>query len=296
MDELSIENMLKSGVHFGHHTKYWNPKMKPYIFGVRNKIHIIDLRQTVELIKPALSYVKSVAQKNNKILFVGTKHTATQIIKSEAERCDMPYVNERWLGGMLTNYKTIRSTIRRLEDLLRQKEDGTFDKLTKKEGLKLQREIDKLQKAIGGVRELGGLPDALFVIDVKRESIAISEASKMGIPIVAVVDTNSSPESVDYVIPGNDDSIRSISLFSRAISDACLEGSKLATGLKPKLEDEAGPAIIRSKSQKTETLDLEVEPEKKEKLESEDVTEQLTEEKPEPKQEESVQEDEKEKE
>lgn len=296
MDELSIENMLKSGVHFGHHTKYWNPKMKPYIFGVRNKIHIIDLRQTVELIKPALSYVKSVAQKNNKILFVGTKHTATQIIKSEAERCDMPYVNERWLGGMLTNYKTIRSTIRRLEDLLRQKEDGTFDKLTKKEGLKLQREIDKLQKAIGGVRELGGLPDALFVIDVKRESIAISEASKMGIPIVAVVDTNSSPESVDYVIPGNDDSIRSISLFSRAISDACLEGSKLATGLKPKLEDEAGPAIIRSKSQKTETLDLEVEPEKKEKSESEDVTEQLTEEKPEPKQEESVQEDEKEKE
>lgn len=296
MDELSIENMLKSGVHFGHHTKYWNPKMKPYIFGVRNKIHIIDLRQTVELIKPALSYVKSVAQKNNKILFVGTKHTATQIIKSEAERCDMPYVNERWLGGMLTNYKTVRSTIRRLEDLLRQKEDGTFDKLTKKEGLKLQREIDKLQKAIGGVRELGGLPDALFVIDVKRESIAISEASKMGIPIVAVVDTNSSPESVDYVIPGNDDSIRSISLFSRAISDACLEGSKLATGLKPKLEDETGPAIIRSKSQKTETLDLEVEPEKKEKSESEDVTEQLTEEKPEPKQEESVQEDEKEKE
>ena len=296
MDELSIENMLKSGVHFGHHTKYWNPKMKPYIFGVRNKIHIIDLRQTVELIKPALSYVKSVAQKNNKILFVGTKHTATQIIKSEAERCDMPYVNERWLGGMLTNYKTVRSTIRRLEDLLRQKEDGTFDKLTKKEGLKLQREIDKLQKAIGGVRELGGLPDALFVIDVKRESIAISEASKMGIPIVAVVDTNSSPESVDYVIPGNDDSIRSISLFSRAISDACLEGSKLATGLKPKLEDEAGPAIIRSKSQKAETLDQEAEPEKKEKSESEDVTEQLTEEKPEPKQEESVQEDEKEKE
>ena len=296
MDELSIENMLKSGVHFGHHTKYWNPKMKPYIFGVRNKIHIIDLRQTVELIKPALSYVKSVAQKNNKILFVGTKHTATQIIKSEAERCDMPYVNERWLGGMLTNYKTIRSTIRRLEDLLRQKEDGTFDKLTKKEGLKLQREIDKLQKAIGGVRELGGLPDALFVIDVKRESIAISEASKMGIPIVAVVDTNSSPESVDYVIPGNDDSIRSISLFSRAISDACLEGSKLATGLKPKLEDEAGPAIIRSKSKKAETLDLEAELEKKEKSESEEVTEQLTEEKPEPKQEESVQEDEKEKE
>tara|TARA_Y100001970_G_scaffold289617_1_gene420579 strand:- start:1501 stop:2388 length:888 start_codon:yes stop_codon:yes gene_type:complete len=295
MDELSIENMLKSGVHFGHHTKYWNPKMKPYIFGVRNKIHIIDLRQTAELIKPALSYVKSVAQKNNKILFVGTKHTATQIIKSEAERCDMPYVNERWLGGMLTNYKTIRSSIRRLEDLLRQKEDGTFDKLTKKEGLKLQREIDKLQKAIGGVRELGGLPDALFVIDVKRESIAISEASKMGIPIVAVVDTNSSPENIDYVIPGNDDSIRSISLFSRAISDACLEGSKLATGLKPTQEGGDGPAIIRSKSQKDESSDLESKSQKKEELKSEEINEKLTEEKPEPKSEESVQEDQKEK-
>lgn len=273
MDELSIENMLKSGVHFGHHTKYWNPKMKPYIFGVRNKIHIIDLRQTAEMVKPALSYVKSVAQKNNKILFVGTKHTATKIIKNEAERSNMPYVNERWLGGMLTNYKTIRSSIRRLEDLLRQKEDGTFDKLTKKEGLKLQREIDRLQKAIGGVRELGGLPDALFVIDVKRESIAISEASKMGIPIIAVVDSNSSPDGIDYVIPGNDDSIRSIALFSRAISDACIEGSKLATGLKPNPEEESGPAIIRSKPKEepkeVELTDEDVEKNKEEKGEPE---------------------------
>tara|TARA_B100000686_G_scaffold185637_1_gene192463 strand:- start:1819 stop:2706 length:888 start_codon:yes stop_codon:yes gene_type:complete len=293
MDELSIENMLKSGVHFGHHTKYWNPKMKPYIFGVRNKIHIIDLRQTEELIKPALSYVKSVAQKNNKILFVGTKHTATKIIKSEAERCNMPYVNERWLGGMLTNYKTIRSSIRRLEDLLRQKEDGTFDKLTKKEGLKLQREIDRLQKAIGGVRELGGLPDALFVIDVKRESIAVSEASKMGIPIIAVVDTNSSPDNIDYVIPGNDDSIRSISLFSRAVSDACLEGSKLATGLKPNVEEEKGPAIIRSKSKKDEK-ENEAPKAQKEEAKAEETTAEVKEEKPEPKAEESVEEDNKE--
>jgi ribosomal protein S2 len=156
----------------------------------------------------------------------------------------MPYVNERWLGGMLTNYKTIRSSINRLENLLRQKEDGTFNKLTKKEGLKLQREIDKLQKAIGGVREMGGLPDALFVIDVKREAIAISEASKMGIPIVGIVDSNSSPEGIDYLVPGNDDAIRSISLFTRAVSDACIEGSKLATGLKPS-SDASGPKIIK---------------------------------------------------
>ena len=244
MANISIEDMLQAGVHFGHQTKYWNPKMEPYIFGVRNKIHIIDLQHTVELLKPALSFIKSLAEKNNKILFVATKRSASDILKQEAERCGMPYVNERWLGGMLTNYKTIRSSINRLENLLRQKEDGTFNKLTKKEGLKLQREIDKLEKAIGGVRDMGGLPDALFVIDVKRESIAISEASKMGIPIVGVVDSNSNPEGVDYLIPGNDDAIRSISLFARAVSDACIEGSKLATGLKPSSSG-GGPKIIK---------------------------------------------------
>ena len=251
MTDISIEDMLKAGVHFGHQTKYWNPKMEPYIFGIRNKIHIIDLQHTVELLKPALTFIKSVAQKNNKILFVATKRSATNILKEEAERCGMPYVNERWLGGMLTNYKTIRSSINRLENLLRQKEDGTFDKLTKKEGLKLQREIDRLEKAIGGVRDMGGLPDAMFVIDVKREAIAISEASKMGIPIVGIVDSNSSPEGIDYLIPGNDDAIRSISLMARAVSDACLEGSKLATGLKPST-DSSGPKIIK-KEEKQET-------------------------------------------
>ena len=244
MADISLEDMLQAGVHFGHQTKYWNPKMEPFIFGIRNKIHIIDLQHTVELLKPALAFIKSVAQKNNKILFVATKRSATDILKDEAERCGMPYVNERWLGGMLTNYKTIRSSINRLENLLRQKEDGTFNKLTKKEGLKLQREIDKLQKAIGGVREMGGLPDALFVIDVKREAIAISEASKMGIPIVGIVDSNSSPVGIDYLVPGNDDAIRSISLFTRAVSDACIEGSKLATGLKPS-SDASGPKIIK---------------------------------------------------
>ena len=244
MADIKLEEMLQAGVHFGHQTKYWNPKMKPFIFGARNKIHIINLEHTVEMIKPALKFIEGLAQKNNKILFVGTKRTATKVIKDEANRCAMPYVNERWLGGMLTNYKTIRSSIRRLEDLLRQKEDGTFDKITKKEGLKIQRDINRLQKSIGGITEMGGLPDALFVIDVNRESIAVTEASKMGIPIVGIVDTNSNPEGIDYVIPGNDDSIRSITLFTRAVSDACLEGSKSATGLKQDAP-QSGPAIIR---------------------------------------------------
>ena len=244
MADITLEEMLQAGVHFGHQTKYWNPKMEQHIFGVRDKIHIINLEHTVEMIKPAMKFIESVAAKNNKILFVGTKRTATDIIKNEAIRCSMPYVNERWLGGMLTNYKTIRSSITRLENLLRQKEDGTFSKLTKKEGLKIQRDIDRLQKSIGGVTEMGGLPDALFIIDVKREAIAVSEASKMGIPIVGIVDSNSNPEGIDYVIPGNDDSIRSIALFTEAVADACLKGSEAATGLKQE-EPQSGPAIVR---------------------------------------------------
>ena len=244
MADITLEQMLQAGVHFGHQTKYWNPKMEQYLFGTRDKIHIINLEHTVEMIKPALKFIEGVAAKNNKILFVGTKRTATNIIKNEAERCSMPYVNERWLGGMLTNYKTIRSSISRLENLLRQKEDGTFSKITKKEGLKIQRDIDRLQKSIGGVTEMGGLPDALFIIDVNRESIAVSEASKMGIPIVGIVDSNSNPEGIDYVIPGNDDSIRSIALFTEAVADACIIGSKSATGLKQDIP-QSGPAIVR---------------------------------------------------
>ena len=257
MADISLEDLFQAGSHFGHQTKYWNPKMDRFIFGTRNKIHIINLEHTVEMIKPATEFIKSIAKKNNKILFVGTKRTASKIIKEEAMRCDMPYVNERWLGGMLTNYKTIRSSIKRLEDLSRKKEDGTFRKLTKKEGLKIQREIDKLKKSIGGITEMGGLPDALFVVDVKREIIAVSEASKMGIPIVGIVDTNCNPEGIDYVIPGNDDASRSIYLFTRAASDACLEGSELATGLKTEPEKSSGPTIKRKQ-------DLEPEENKKE--------------------------------
>jgi len=243
MSKITLEDLLEVGAHFGHQTKYWNPKMENYIFGVRDKIHIHDLNITLESLPPALEFVKNLASKNNKLLFVATKRTASKIIELEANRCGMPYVSQRWLGGMLTNYKTIRSSIKRLEDLLVQKEDGTFDKLTKKEGLKIQREINRLEKSIGGVREMGGLPDALFVIDVKLESIAVTEARKMGIPIVGIVDTNSNPEGIDYVIPANDDSMRSISLFARAISDACLEGAEFAVGLSPK--EQSGPSITR---------------------------------------------------
>ena len=281
MAEISLEQMLQAGVHFGHQTKYWNPKMEQHIFGVRNKIHIINLEHTVEMIKPALKFIEGVAAKNNKILFVGTKRTATDIIKNEATRCSMPYVNERWLGGMLTNYKTIRSSITRLENLLRQKEDGTFSKLTKKEGLKIQRDIDRLQKSIGGVTEMGGLPDALFIIDVKRESIAVSEASKMGIPIVGIVDSNSNPEGIDYVVPGNDDSIRSIALFTEAVADACLKGSEAATGLKQE-EPQSGPAIVRkvdsndTQEQKPDA-GVEVDASKTEEAVVEESTEQLEE-------------------
>ena len=281
MAEISLEKMLQAGVHFGHQTKYWNPKMEQHIFGVRNKIHIINLEHTVEMIKPALKFIEGVAAKNNKILFVGTKRTATDIIKNEAIRCSMPYVNERWLGGMLTNYKTIRSSITRLENLLRQKEDGTFSKLTKKEGLKIQRDIDRLQKSIGGVTEMGGLPDALFIIDVKRESIAVSEASKMGIPIVGIVDSNSNPEGIDYVVPGNDDSIRSIALFTEAVADACLKGSEAATGLKQE-EPQSGPAIVRkvdsndTQEQKPDA-GVEVDESKTEEAVVEESTEQLEE-------------------
>ncbi len=281
MAEISLEQMLQAGVHFGHQTKYWNPKMEQHIFGVRNKIHIINLEHTVEMIKPALKFIEGVAAKNNKILFVGTKRTATDIIKNEAIRCSMPYVNERWLGGMLTNYKTIRSSITRLENLLRQKEDGTFSKLTKKEGLKIQRDIDRLQKSIGGVTEMGGLPDALFIIDVKRESIAVSEASKMGIPIVGIVDSNSNPEGIDYVVPGNDDSIRSIALFTEAAADACLKGSEAATGLKQE-EPQSGPAIVRkvdsndTQEQKPDA-GVEVDASKTEEAVVEESTEQLEE-------------------
>jgi len=227
-----MRDLLKAGVHFGHQTRYWNPKMSKFIFGARNKIHIINLEHTLPALNGALDVVQGMASNKNKVLFVGTKRAASKIVKEEAERANMPFVNHRWLGGMLTNYKTIRQSIRRLRDLESQAQDGTFEKLTKKEALMRQREMDKLERSIGGIKDMGGLPDALFVIDVDHERIAVNEANKLGIPVIGVVDTNSNPDGIDYVIPGNDDALRAIQIYVKSAADACLEGTEAAGGAK----------------------------------------------------------------
>ncbi|MEX1196982.1 MAG: 30S ribosomal protein S2 [Pseudohongiellaceae bacterium] len=224
MMTVSMKEMLQAGVHFGHQSRYWNPKMRQYIFGARNKIHIINLEQTVPMLDTALDAVKRLASQNKKILFVGTKRAASKIIRAEAERAGMPYVDHRWLGGMLTNYKTIRGSIKRLRDLEAQETDGTFERLTKKEALMRRRAMDKLNRSIGGIKDMSGLPDALFVIDVDHERIAVTEANSLRIPVIGIVDTNSDPDGVDYPIPGNDDAIRAIRLYARVFADACLSG------------------------------------------------------------------------
>lgn len=225
---VSMRDMLQAGVHFGHQTRYWNPKMGQYIFGARNKIHIINLEHTVPAFNQALEVVRGMAAQKKKILFVGTKRAAQKIVKEQAERAGQPFVSHRWLGGMLTNYKTIRGSIRRFRDLETQSQDGTFDLLTKKEALMRTRMMEKLERSIGGIKDMGGLPDILFVIDVEHERIAIQEANKLGIPVIGIVDTNSDPSGVDYVIPGNDDSIRAIKLYVTALADACLAGAQQA--------------------------------------------------------------------
>ena len=223
MSQVNMRDMLKAGVHFGHQTRYWNPKMGKYIFGARNKIHIINLEKTLPMFNEALTFVERLAQGKNKILFVGTKRSAGKIVAEEAARCGSPYVDHRWLGGMLTNFKTIRASIKRLRDLEVQAEDGTFAKLTKKEALMRTREMDKLEKSLGGIKNMGGLPDVLFVVDADHEHIAIKEANNLGIPVVSIVDTNSNPDGVDYVIPGNDDAIRAVQLYLNAAADTVLE-------------------------------------------------------------------------
>ncbi|MEO0364273.1 MAG: 30S ribosomal protein S2 [Pseudomonadota bacterium] len=228
MADVTMRQMLEAGVHFGHQTRYWNPKMAPFIFGDRNKIHIVNLERTLPLFREALTYVKALASDGGNIMFVGTKRSARQTIGKEARRCGMPYVNYRWLGGMLTNYKTIKQSIKRLKDLESMSEGGIIESLTKKEILNLRREQEKLERSLGGIKDMGGLPDALFVVDVGHEKIAIDEARKLGIPVVAVVDTNCEPDGIDYVIPGNDDAMRAISLYSTAIADAVLEGKASA--------------------------------------------------------------------
>jgi small subunit ribosomal protein S2 len=219
-----MREMLKAGVHFGHQTCHWNPKMAEYIFGARNKIHIINLEKTVTMLTDALNFMGGIASRKGKILFVGTKPAAQDIIKEQAQRSFMPYVNHRWLGGMLTNYKTIRQSIRRLKELESMFEKNSFGRLNKKEILQLTRERDKLERGLGGIKNMGGLPDALFIIDVGHEKIAIAEANRLGIPVIGIVDTNNSPAGIDYVIPGNDDSIRSIQLYVEAVANCVLEG------------------------------------------------------------------------
>lgn len=227
---ISMRDMLMAGVHFGHQTRFWNPKMAPYIFGSRNKIHIINLEKTVPAFNDALLELRNLGSRKNKILFVGTKRAATKVIREQALRVGMPFVDQRWLGGMLTNYKTIRQSIKRLKELEIQAGDGTFEMLTKKEALQKRRLMDKLERSLGGIKDMGGLPDAVFVVDVLHEHIAVSEANKLGIPVFGIVDTNSDPAGVDYVIPGNDDSIRAIRLYVTTVADAIQEGIDNAAG------------------------------------------------------------------
>ncbi len=219
-----MREMLEAGVHFGHQTRYWNPKMAPYIFGHRNKIHIINLEKTVDKYQEATKFVKQLAARGGNILFVGTKRAARELVATEAARCGMPFVDARWLGGMLTNFKTVKTSVKRLKDMEVVVAEGGAERMIKKEGLLFQRELDKLNKSIGGIKDMNGLPDAMFVIDVGYHKIAIAEAKTLGIPVVAVVDTNHSPDGIDYVIPGNDDSAKAIALYAKGIADAVLEG------------------------------------------------------------------------
>ncbi|WLF82996.1 30S ribosomal protein S2 [Moraxella sp. ZY210820] len=225
---VSIRQLLEAGAHFGHQTRFWNPKMKQYIFGARNKIHIINLDKTAPALNDALNEINRLASKKGKILFVGTKRAASEIIREQAQRAGQPYVDHRWLGGTLTNWKTVRQSINRLKDLQNQSQDGTFAKLTKREALERTREMDKLERDLGGVKQMGGLPDALFVIDVDHEATAIKEANKLGIPVIGIVDTNSNPDGVDYVIPGNDDAIRAVTLYASSVADAIIAGKEYA--------------------------------------------------------------------
>jgi small subunit ribosomal protein S2 len=237
MTEVSMRNMLEAGVHFGHQTRYWNPKMAPYIFGARNNIHIINLEHTVPLYRKSCAFIKSLSANNGSVLFVGTKRSAGQAVREQAERCGMPYVSYRWLGGMLTNFKTIKQSIKRLEEIEAMEADGTIEQLIKKEVLGLSREKSKLERSLGGIKNMASLPDAVFVIDVGHEKIAVHESKILGIPVIGVVDTNCSPDEVDYVIPGNDDAMRAAELYATGIADAVLDGRESVPAL-PVGEDE----------------------------------------------------------
>ncbi len=256
MSNVTMREMLEAGVHFGHQARYWNPKMAPYLFGQRNKIHIINLEQSLPMYSDAVNFLSKLAAKKGTIMFVGTKRTAQNVIQEEAIRCGMPFVNRRWLGGLLTNYKTVKQSINRMKSLEALETDGTLEKMTKKDQLQRKRELEKLSRGLSGIKNMGGLPDALFVIDVGYENIAISEAKKLGIPVVGVVDSNNSPDNIDYVIPGNDDAIRSIRLYAKGIADAILDSRAATAHVGVGNEDdfveldEAGEPIIQEAAEK----------------------------------------------
>ena len=271
-EALTIRQLLEAGVHFGHRSCFWNPKMAPYIFCTRNRVHIINLDKTLVMYQEACNFLGSVASKRGKILFVGTKQSARNLVKEAAERCEMPYVDYRWLGGMLTNYKTIRRSLKRLQELENLRDSATFNRLTKRESLGIVREITKLEKSLGGIRNMGGIPDAIFILDVGYENIAVAEASKLQVPIVGIVDTNNSPDGIDYVIPGNDDSLRAIKLYLDGIADAIIEARKNLPPeeVKPEVEDgrtahkrtSHGKRVFKKKptvEEKSATSDLAVE-------------------------------------
>ena len=256
MTDISMRQMLEAGVHFGHQTRYWNPKMAPFIFGHRNNIHIINLEQTLPLYEKALDFIKNIAADSGTVLFVGTKRSARAAIRTSAEGCGMPFVSHRWLGGMLTNFKTIKQSIKRLEELELMSEDGSFDQLSKKEVLGLKREQEKLERSLGGIKNMRSLPDALFIIDVGHEKIALHEARKLGIPVVAIVDTNCSPNDVDYVVPGNDDAMRAAQLYTAGVAVAVTEGKATLPQVPEgddefvELDGEGKPAGLRGRARK----------------------------------------------
>jgi small subunit ribosomal protein S2 len=255
MSSISMRQMLEAGVHFGHQTRYWNPKMAPFIFGERSRIHIINLEKTLPLYNDALNFVARLIANRGKVLFVGTKRAAREVVEREAKRCGMPYVSQRWLGGMLTNFKTVKQSIKRLNELGQMVEDGSLERRTKKEALVLKRELEKLEKSLGGIKKMESLPDALFVIDIAHEKNAVAEARTLGIPLVAVVDTNCDPALVDYVIPGNDDAIRAIELYATGVADAVINGKdsvpQLAEASDDFVElDESGAPKVKSQARK----------------------------------------------
>jgi small subunit ribosomal protein S2 len=238
MAAVSMRQMLEAGVHFGHQTRYWNPKMATYLFGARNKIHIIDLEKTLPMFNDAMNYLGQMTANKGTVLFVGTKKAARKVVAEEATRCGMPYVNHRWLGGMLTNFKTIKKSINRLKELEAMKVDGTlYQRFGKKEALGMERELEKLERSLGGIKDMKGVPDVIFILDVGYEKNAISEAKKLGIPVVGIVDSNNSPEKIDYIIPGNDDSIRAVKLYCESVSAAVMEAKSAGLGMSAKADD-----------------------------------------------------------